>query len=121
MLLLKRVLEGNCVVQPYVFRDHTGFAIFNENGENVAFSYDEEQQCCEDFEVEWIGVDEIDELYGMTFNSPCIEIEDEGYVTCRIISESKEIVCSVFNDHNGYYAHYVTVAENGTLVHELCV
>lgn len=123
MLLLKRAFEGNCVVLPYNFRDHTGFAIFNEKEENVAFSYDEYQQCCEDFEVEWTGVDDIDQLYGMTFNSPCIEIKQEENfsITCRITSESKEIICSVFNDHNGYYAHDVTILENGTMVHDLCV
>ena len=121
MLLLKRTYEGKCTVLPYNFGYFTGFAIFNEREEHVAFSYDECQRCCENFEVEWTGVDGIDQLYGMTFNSPQIEIELESSITCRITSESKEMVCSVYNEHNGYYAHEVTISENGTLIHELSV
>lgn len=127
MLLLKRVYEGKCTVLPYDFGYFTGFAIFNEREEHVAFSYDECQRCCENFEVEWTGVDGIDQLYGMTLNSPQIEItqeeEDDSKtsVTCKITSKSKEIICYVSNEHNGYYAHEVFIAENDDLVHDLVI
>ena len=78
-MLLKKTIKGKCIVLPYNFRYYVGFTISNENGEHIAFSYDDGQQCCEDFNVNWVGVEDIEDFYNMTFNNPKIEIDYEDF------------------------------------------
>lgn len=78
-------LNGYIQVEKYPFIENSeshcneGFVLFNELGEQFAFCWDNEQQCCENFLVDKSGYDHV-----LSF-SPIADVKSESWKRKNIL------------------------------------
>ena len=118
-------LDGVVRFKHYVFRDwcyDVNAMFYNEKGEQIVLCFDSAQQCCEDFALDY------DKQYhngDIVSNNGIVvkwkfQTNDCGDVHSSVVftikTDKRRYTIRARNIHNGYYAHYVKVSQNGTLV-----
>lgn len=79
-------LNGYIQVEKYPFIENSeshcneGFVLFNELGEQFAFCWDNEQQCCENFLVDKSGYDHV-----LSFSRPIADVKSESWKRKNIL------------------------------------
>lgn len=123
-------LQGLIRIATYPHRSwygETKIMFYNELGEQFVLCVDESQHCCEDFEFDCDNYkeDEIISTDGLeitfTYDDE-FECECGGAVDIEIKGTEKDYKWRVSNNHNGYYAHTVTLEkETGEYLWEECL
>jgi hypothetical protein len=125
------------IVEYVLFQaDRTGMKIFERDGKmnfidenNVFVGFDYQASCCEYFgyffssktpdqnatKGDLIDFDPDSYNFDTAFYKYSGQNSEEACVTFRLInSESKEVFLTLFNHHNGYYAHGFEMTVSGT-------
>jgi len=115
-------LNGYIQVEKYPFIENSeshcneGFVLFNELGEQFAFCWDNEQQCCENFLVDKSGYDHV-----LSFSSDCgceIRImETQEYFKAMLdiliyVNKEEKVRFHLSNEQGkgAYYSHLIDVS-----------
>lgn len=101
-----------------------GFVLFNELGEQFAFCWDNEQQCCENFLVDKSGYDHV-----LSFSSDCgceIRImETQEYFKAMLdiliyVNKEEKVRFHLSNEQGkgAYYSHLIMFKINNEWIYE---